>query len=242
MNLKHYRKLLLMGPLFFVLSDVYASIITYNFSGEVTMVSDPSSLLGSARNIQVGDTFQAIYEVETDTPMTSGATGIDSTFTRAIQNFQFYINNTNYVNSDYRIQTLRNINGARNGSPADWIEITTDGGIDNYGDSYGENSYNEFIDSYLELVDLTGTALDAYNHTSTGNIPLSFDMSNFTFGSMIIIGESSITPGSFYYQIRGDITSFSNEGFQPIPVPASVLLFITGLASLAGSQLRRKVK
>ncbi len=158
--------------IFMSLGNAYGTIITYNFGGYLTLVSDPSSLLGQDRNFQIGDSFQAIYSIDTETPMTSGTIGAgtmtNSYFSDAVLNFQFYVNNINLVNSSYRVQSFRNINGMINGKPADWIEIITDGGVDNYGDSYGKNSYNEFIDSELRLIDLTGTALDGYNKTYTG--------------------------------------------------------------------------
>ncbi|MCF6265011.1 MAG: hypothetical protein L3J57_00515 [Desulfuromusa sp.] len=178
--------------IFFIITQANASLITYNFSGQLTLISDPDSLLVCDRNFKTDDIFQAIYTIETDTPLASGTIGAgantESTYTSAITNFQFYVNNTNLIDSYYRFQTLRNINGYINGKPADWIEITTDGGLDNYNNSYGENDHCEYIDSMVTLVDLTGTALDGYNTTFEGNIPLSFDLTDFSFGNVAIFG------------------------------------------------------
>lgn len=236
---------------FIALSSSSATIITYNFSGDLTSVADRSSLLGYERNFQIGDKFQAIYTIETEVRPHSAAAGSNggySNYIDAILNFQFYVNNINVVDSAYRFQSFQNVSaGGINGKPADWIEITTDGGVDNYSNSYGENSYGEYVDSYFWLVDYTGTALDDYNKTFTGNIPLTFDMEEFSYGYIQIDGESSVYPDAYRYQLRGDVTSFSNEGhsvseegFHPVPEPSTMLLFGSSLVAIAGMRYRKK--
>jgi hypothetical protein len=210
--------------------NAYSSIVTYNFSGELTSVDDLQGMLGEDRNLKIGDSFQAIYTIDSE------AYG-RSNFTDAILNFQFYVNNINLVDSAYRVQYMRVVNGFVNFYPADWIEIYTVGGKDNYSFPYGINSYGEYIDSDFWLTDLTGTALDMYEKPTYGNMPLSLDMDRFSFGHIGIIGKSTTDP-LVSYQLRGDVASFSNNGFEPVlettpvPIPASAGLLFSCLAIL----------
>lgn len=213
-----------------------AAIIKYNFSGQLSMISDPNSLLETNRKFNIGDHFQAIYTLETDTQHASGAFGVgpftNSYYTNAILNFKFYVGIVNLVDSSYRTQSFHNVNGMINGKPADWIAIETDGGLDNYNNEYGKNVYNEYIDSELSIYDLSGTALDQYNKIPTGNIPLTINLDDFTFGNIRILGEPTRNIFAGNYQIRGEIKSFSNNDYQPVPEPKTLILFFFGLLSL----------
>jgi len=96
-------------------------------------------------------------------------------------------------------------------------------------------------------MDLTGTALNMYNKTFYENIPLSLDMDRFSFGYIGVGGRSTTDP-LVYYGLRGEITSFSNNGFEPVlvttpvPIPASAGLLFSCLAIFGFIKHRLTVK
>ncbi len=229
-----FKIIFIAVTIFMTTSHSFSSPIIYNFGGKLTQVSDPFDILEKDRKIYTGANFNAIYEINPESSLVSGTIGNspnrNSLFNDAILNFTLYIGSTNLINSNYRIQTFHNVNGFINGKPADWIQITTDGGKDNYNNIYGKNMYLEYIDSYLNLVDLSGTALDSYNKTYFGNIPLTIDLSQFSFGTLQVLGEHTETFKK--YQIRGDINSFSNSQFIPVPEPSSIFLLLIGIIAL----------
>jgi hypothetical protein len=234
-NLIARLSLVLIGLIFSI--NTHAAIVTYNFGGVLTSASDPSSLLGEDRRAQVGDSFHAIYTIDTDA-IAYGASYAPS-FTSAIVNFAFYVNNVSLVDSSYRNQSFRLISGSINGKPADWVEMSTVGGIDNYNNSYSLNSHGEFIESGLVLTDLAGSALDSYFGMPFGSVPTIFDLDSFTSKTIRIVGESSVDSSAANYQLRGDITSFSNEGFSPVPIPSAVWLFGSALLGLGAMKRKR---
>ena len=215
-------------------STAHAALIYYNLVGKITSVADPFNILSLGRSVSTGDAFQAIYTIDPDALLVSGTVGSSrpriSQYFSAIKNFSFYVNGHQFVDSDYRLQQLDIASGFYNGRPADYINITTTGGIDNYNDTYGQNSFGEYINNYLRLDDLQGLALDAYNTNFQDNIPLTFDLDDFESRFISIIGRVNNDPRSQNYQLRGDIQQFStNNKIFSVLAPSSLLLLLLGL-------------
>ena len=200
-----------------------APIVTYNFSGSISLADDYfGGVLVGNRAVALGDRYNAIYTVDAGADSYSGAFSPVSEFRNsyyreAIIKFALYIEGVEFVNDDYRLQDLKVISGARNTRHTDWLEFDLEGGIDNYNDRYGENAYGEFIDSFLEIVDFTGTALNDYNlFSGSDNIPLKLDLTDFTQGYMRAVGYNSQEIG--IYQLRGNVDAIRSDSQLSITV------------------------
>lgn len=219
--------------------NTHAAIIYYNFVGEVTSTFEANGGLGPDRSIEVGDVFNAIYTLESDTLISSGSKGgglTNSTFTSAVTNFALYVNGSQFVNDDYRIQRMAVINGMRNGRLADWLELRVNGGRDNYLNDYGMNERGEYITSRLEIVDLTARVFDPF-YTKYG-MPLLLDIDDFSFGDISVSGSD--INSNLQWSFRGSFTDIrSDNQITSIDEPTIPLLAILFSIFYVSNRTRR---
>jgi hypothetical protein len=200
-----------------------AAPITYEYSGVLDLVDDPSNfLLGSG--IELGTAFAGSVTWDPETPS-------EATYPFFGGTFSFYP-----TNSVFRMSAL--LGGALSLDTAT-ASATVSNDTDD-GDSFGMSSSNFLVFDALDLG--AGTIwFSAYDFSgavfsTSASLPTSLDLSAFDPVRFAFASFAPDSPGSYYYA-GGNIHSLSLHS--PVPEPGTLALLCLGIASL-GLSCRRK--
>ena len=245
--MKNKKITLILAALFFS-AKASAALVTYNFSGEISLVDINYSAVPSEISTSQGSTFYGTYTFDTDF----------YTQSRELPgNFAEY----EYSGNDAVLSI--NVNGV------DLVTDTIRSRNNYFTNEHVVTGSSTFGDSSSAFPELTGPLPpanpDLDNHTYTRGLTLWLDSSTDDF---MPIGINGFTSGNFnytattkssgcidydydaqqcisfaedfqeVYRISGSINSFT---LAPVPVPAAVWLFISGIVGLAGFAKYRKV-
>ena len=206
-------------------NTAYCTLVTGQFSGIITSVSDPGGVLNGSNITANSSTFTGTFSYDTSTsPKTSSQTW--AIYSGA--NLSITIDSTYDLfpnNNSCQIETYND----------DWMagdEIIFR--EYSYSDSFPDNEKYKHITLYMQ-----DTSMTAFSDIS---LPFALDLADFGFTGISISGA---TNDNRYYDISGDITSLSTI-IEPrlstiaTPIPGAVWLLASGLAVLIGH--RRKFK
>ena len=199
--------------------SVGATLITFEFEGQVNRVDDTVNNIQSG-SISVGDYMSGSFTIDTTSPDTNpddpetGSYVMDS----SLVDFRFNFNgdSLSQTSPDFEFHVV-----ARN----------TLGDFNQQVIAVAENDFDSIWGWTPEYM-----IMGIYNHTSlvleNDYIPTDIDLSQWDGGSWRIAGGGT--------KLTGSIDVISRTA--PVPEPATIFLFGTSLAGLAGSRLRRKKK
>lgn len=200
-----------------------AAPMTYQFSGVIDLVDDPSNfLLGSG--VEPGTAFTGSVTWDPDTPSTGTypvSGGTVSTYP---------------VNSVFRISAQ--LGGALNLDTATAVAMVVNDTED--GDSFGMSSSDFLVFDMLDLG--AGTILfNAYDFSgavfsTSASLPTSLDLSALEPVRFAFASYAPDSPGLYYFA-GGAIRVLSLHS--PVPEPGTLALLGLGFASLVSSRRRK---
>jgi hypothetical protein len=208
------RKILWASILLLVSMQANAAIISYNFSGSLSTISDTGNLLGGA--FSVGDVFNGSLSYESDSP--DGAASSTYFTSSADVNIISYLNGYTFsstasasvdLNSDPNLEYIYFISG-----------YDSDPFID-----LGSNSGRLMT---LFLQDLAGSIF------ANDSLPTNLDLSDTASSTLTLHGDTG--PGGFAFSLKGVLTSLTPSA---VPEPTVLLLFLAGTLGLGLTRRKR---
>jgi len=198
----------------------HAAPITYQYSGVLDLVDDPSNfLLGTG--VELGTPFTGSVTWDTDTAPEATYPFFGGTFS------------TYPTNSAFRISAL--LGGALNLDTATAFATVTNDTDD--GDAFGVSSSNFLAFDALDLgaatIWFSANDFSGAVFSTSASLPTSLDLSAFEPVRLAFASFAPDSPGSYYY--AGGAIGFLSV-HSPVPEPGMLALLMLGIASLGLSR------
>lgn len=201
------------ASLFFLSSAANAVLVSYNFSGALSSVSDTGNLLGG--DFSVGDTFAGTFSYESDS--------VDGS------------SSPTYFTSPADVSISAQLNTYDFGSSIASVDLNSD--VHYIFFIAGFSS-----DPFIDLGTNPGRLMTIFLKDDTGAVfqddalPTSLDFNDFSEATFRLFGDTG--PGGATFTMLGSISSLTLPS--AVPEPTTLAIFGIGLAGLAGMRRRRK--
>ena len=219
------RNLLAILLLLLLINDANASLITYEYSGEISRATysecQTYSTSGSCNSwnheyptssnffdsniLSIGDNFAGIFSYDHTKSYNLSSDGFQAVYLNAISNYQFEIGNVNFPSSALPVSrsgSLSIVNDRRN--------------YDSFFVSQSLSGNDWFASTYISFQDNTGKVYDNFD------IPVELDLNDFT-SQTFHIGFLRRTDGDQLH-LYGNISEFKKI---EVPEPTSLIIFMS---------------